>query len=430
MQVQVAESGPCRRTLTIQVPATAVREHLDSMYASANQQVRMKGFRPGKVPRRILEKQFGSDILEQAKERLVNHFLGEACQKNELRPVGRIVVDGFEQLQVRLDAALEFTASVDVRPAFALQEVKGLPVDAYATAATDADIDGALQEIANQKRSIQSVAEPAREGDFVKVDLRFVDEAGNPVHERKGVQLNTRIPIAGTDPQAFSQALVGAAAGRSLELGLTFPDNFEKDAFRGQPGRAILDVHEVLRVVPAPIDEALAKSLDFAGLDALRADLRQRIGTEKVRAGKQRQEEQCLQQLLERHDFELPESLVEEQRQSSLSAFAQRLEQNGVAKEEIEKKVAESQDEALEDARRRVRLFFLIEAVARDHKLFVTENDVEAEIRAIAAANNATPAQVRDHLEKQRQFGELRLALLERKVRNFLRDQAKVVDRK
>jgi trigger factor len=149
-----------------------------------------------------------------------------------------------------------------------------------------------------------------------------------------------------------------------------------------------------------------------------------------VRTGKTRQEEQCLQQLIERHDFPLPGSLIEEQQQASLANFRERLKQSGMADEEIEKKLAESKDEAQQDARRRVRLFFLIEAIARQQKLFVTENDVEAEVRNLAAAHNASPEQVREYLEKNKQLGDLRLGLIERKVREFLRESAKIVDRK
>ena len=98
--------------------------------------------------------------------------------------------------------------------------------------------------------------------------------------------------------------------------------------------------------------------------------------------------------------------------------------------EEIEKKLEEAKDEAQQDAKRRVRLFFLIEAIARQQKLFVTENDIEAEIRSIAMANNASADQVVEYLQKNNQLGELRLAILERKVRDFLRENAVIVDKK
>ena len=430
MQVQVAETGPCSRSITIQVPAAAIREHVDAMYDSANQQVRMKGFRPGKVPRKLLEKQFSASILQEAKEQIVQRYLNEACRDKQITPVGRIMIEKYEELKVQLDAALEFTVNIDVRPQFDIGETKGLEIETYATEVTDEEIESALKEIANQKRSIAKVDEAAQKGDFVKVDLRFLDENDGEIHQRKGVQLNTNIPIAGVEPAAFEAALVGAKAGAPVELALTFPANFEKDAYRGKPGKAVLDVKEVLRVTAPAIDDEMAKGLDFDSLASLREDLRTRIGSEKDRIGKIQQEDQCLQQLLDRHTFGLPGSLIDEQQLASLRQFAARLEQSGMQREDIEKKLEESKGEARTDAERRVRLFFLIEGVARQQKLFVTENDVEGEVRKIAQSNGVAPQAVVEHLEKNNQMGELRLALLERKVRDFLRENARLVDKK
>ena len=430
MQVQVAETGPCTRKLTIQVPEQQIREHMDSMYASANQQVRLKGFRQGKVPRKVLEKHLGNQILVEAKQQLVNRFLNEACQSEEISPIGNIVVDNFEELEVAPDSSLEFTVQVNVRPNFELGETKGLEAAAYETEVTDTDLNNALQEIANQKRSIGKVDEPSEKGDFVKVDLEFQDEEGNKVHERSGVQLNTTIPLAGTEQAAFEEALTGTEAGKSIELALTFPDNFEKDEYQGKPGKAVLQVLEVMRVTAPPIDDELAKGLDFENLDALKKDLGTRIGNEKERVGKQTQEEECLRQLLDQHAFEVPQTLIEEQQQASLKAYGERMKQSGVADAEIETHVEKARDEALEDATRRVRMFFLIDEIAQAEKLFVTESDVESEIKKIAQANEATPAQVYEHLQKNNQLGELQMAIAERKVRDFLRENAKIVDRK
>lgn len=435
MEVQVAETGPCSRSLTITVPPAAVDEHLDRVFASAQQQIQIKGFRPGKVPRALVEKKFGPSILAEAKEQLLNRFFGEACRDRDLSPVGRIAIDDVEQLQVVPGASLRFTAKIDVRPAFELKSVKGLQVDGFVGEATEADVDNALKEIAHQKRTIQPTPEPAQDGDFVRVDYTFVDAAGNEVHSRKGVQLNTRIPIHGTDAAAYGEALVGLTAGADRTIPITFPTNFEKEAVRGQTGTVRLHALEVLRVSPPPLDDALAQSLEFESLAALRRDLQERISAEKQRMGLARQEEQCLQALLAAHTIPLPPSLVEEQQRASLATLAQRLQQAGTAEAEIEKKLEEARPEAQQDAERRVRLFFLIEAVARQQKLFVTENDMEAELRTIAAANsNAdnqfTAAQVREHLERENRLGELRLSLLERKVREYLRENAKIVDKK
>lgn len=435
MEVLVAETGPCTRALTVTVPPAAVQAHLDQMFASAQQQVQIKGFRPGKVPRAIVEKKFGPAILAEAKEQMLNRFFGEACQNQNLSPVGRIAIDDFEKLEVKPGSALKFTAKIDVRPQFDLKTTKGLEAESYEGEATEADVDNALKEIVHQKRTIQPANDAAQDGDFLKADYSFRDAAGAEVSTKKGVQLNTRLPIHGAKDEEFKAAVIGATAGKKLSIAIEYPANFEKESVRGQKGTVELTVHEVLRVTPPPIDDTLAKSLEFADVAALRADLKARITSEKQRLGKQRQEEHLLQNLVAAHDIPLPPSLVEEQQQAALGSLAHRMQENGIGEDEIRKKLEESKDEAKQDAERRVRLFFLIEAVARQQKLFVTENDMEAELRAIAMANSNetvqfTSQQAREFLEQQNRLGELRLSILERKVRDFLRENAKIVDKK
>jgi len=435
MEVQVAETGPCSRSLHITVPPASVDAHLEQMFASAQSQVQMKGFRPGKVPRAMIQKHYGGSILAEAKEQLLNRYFGEACREKELSPVGRVAIDDFEQLEVKPGSELKFTAKIDVRPTVDVADVKGLEVEAFEPEASEADVDNALKEVAHQKRAIQKSDEPAQDGDFVKGDTTFLDEKGAAVHTRKAVQLNTRIPVHGVEEDAWTTALIGATAGKSIDVPVTFPATFEKEAVRGTSGTVRIEVDHVLRVLPPPIDDKFAVDLGFADLAALRADLGTRISQEKQRLGRQRQEEQCLQQLLERHPLEVPPSLVEEQQNAALANFEQRLREGGSGDDEVKKRLEESRGEAQQDALRRVRLFFLIDATAKKQKLFVTETDVDQELRAIAAANSnegqqVTVAQVRDHLEQENRLGELRLGLLERKVRNFLRENAKIVDKK
>lgn len=430
MQVQVAETGPCSRTVTITVPPARIKQEVDQIYANARQQARIPGFRPGHVPRQMLEKKFGAGILQEAKEQIVNRCVSDALREKQMAVIGRVHVEDFEKLEVKPDQAMELKVSFDVRPTFELKNPKGIEVSSFDPEVTEQDLQAALSEIAGTKRAIKPVQDGAQDGDFVKVDLRFLDEQGNQVHERKGVQINTRIPVAGTDPQAFQQALQGATAGQGLELPLTFPEKFEKEAVRGKPGKVVMQVHEVLRVTAPPIDDALAKTLDFPDLAALQADLKTRIAEEKLRVGKLRQEEQVFEVLLEDHPFELPASLVAEQTEANLRQFGNRLKEQGASEDEVKKKLEESKGEAENDAIRRVRLFFLVEAIARREKLFVTETDLDQEIKKIAEQNKVTPGQVLQYLEQNKQLSDLRLALMERKVRDFLRENARIVDRK
>lgn len=434
MEVQVAETGPCSRSLQIKITPEQVTEHLDQVYASAAQQVQVKGFRPGKVPRKMIEKMHGAAILEDAKKGLLEYYLQQACQEQDIQPVGRVQVDDAEALEVKPGAAFEFTAKVDVKPTFEVPDAKGIELPAFEEAANDQDIENALKEIAHQRRKIQAVDEAVEDGDFVKCDYTFHDKDGNEVHTKTGVQLNTRIPINGVEADAYSEALIGGKAGDERVVAITFPDNFEKEEVRGQEGEIQVQMHEVLRIAPPPIDDELAKGMEFDTLDAMKDDLRVRISAEKARLGKQRQEEAALDHLATAAAITPPPSLVEEQQQASLGAYAQRLQQEGTGEEEIQKRLEESKEEAQKDAERRVQMFFLIEAIAQQQELTVAEADVQAELEAIAQANSSpeqplTAGHVFAHLKEQNRLGELQLSLLERKVRDFLRENGKIVDK-
>ena len=434
MEVQVAENGPCSRSLQIKITPDQVSACLDQVYASAAEQVQVKGFRPGKVPRKMIEKLHGDALMQQAKEQLLNRYVGEACQEHEIQPLGRVKVDDFETLEVKSGEGFEFTAQVDVRPEFEIPDAKGVEIPAFDGEANDEDIDNALKEVAHQKRSIQKVDEAVEDGDFVKCDYTFVDADGGEVHTKTGVQLNTRIPINGVESEAYSEALVGGKSGDEREMPITFPDNFEKEAVRGTEGTVKVQLHEVMRVAPPPIDDELAKAMDFESLEKMREDLRSRISQEKERLGKQSQEQAALDHLAEAAGIALPPSLVEEQQQSSLQAYGQRLQQEGVPVEQIRERLEAAKDESLQDAERRVRMFFLIDAIAQQQELTVDESEVQAELEAIAQANSGpqqqiTAAQVFSHLQEQNRLGELQLSLLERKVRKFLRENGRVVDK-
>ena len=433
MEVQVAETGPCSRSLQITIPSDKVQEHLEQMYQTASQQVQIKGFRPGKVPRAMIEKMHGAAILTEAKEQLLNRYFGEACREHEIQPVGRIKIDDFDTLEVKKNQQLEFTAQIDIKPDFEIPDAKGIEVPAYENDASDEDIDNALKEIAHQKRKIQPSTEAVEDGDFIKCDYTFL-ESDNEVHTRVGVQLNTRIPINGVDQTAYSKALIGGKPGDSCEMDITFPDNFEKEEVRGKQGSVRVTMHEVLRVSPPPVDDELAKGMQVESLELLKEDLGKRISGEKQRMGKQRQEEAALDFLGNAAAIALPPSLIEEQEQSSLAAYTQRMQQEGVPEEAIKQKLEESKAEARQDAERRVKLFFLIEAIAAQQEIAIDEADIQTELANIAAANSGpeqqiTPAQVYQHLEQENRLGELRLALLERKVRDFLTENATIVDK-
>lgn len=428
MDVTVAESGPCRKTINITLSPERVKAHLDQVFKDAAGQVDIKGFRKGKVPRKILEQKFGDEIRAEAKESLVNSSFEEAVREQHLHPIGRPNIEGIDEAPLEEGVGMAFQVHFDVKPDFELAAVKGLETKRGETEVTDEDIQSALQQLAGEKRTLHAVEEPVADGDFVKMDLVFKNEQGEVVLERKGAQLNTNIPIAGADPEVFATRLRGAETGQQLELELEFPETFEKAEVRGQKGTVEMTVGDVLRVTPAPIDDELAKGYEFESLADLEADLRKRLGHEKVRMNERRTEEDLLNIIINDNPFELPPSMVEDQLEHSLKQFAERLKESGADDDDVKQRVEAAKPEAQEDAERRVRTFFLLDAIAKKEKIFVTEGDMEVELRNIAAQNNVSVGEVREHYEKHRLLPDLRLGLMERKVRDFLRQHAKLTD--
>lgn len=430
MDVQVAQTGPCSRTVTIKIPPERIRDHIDRAFGAASRQVKIKGFRAGKVPRPLLEKRFGEAIRSEAREQLLNESFRDACRDHDLKLVGQPRIEGLDS-KVPVDGSvpIEFTVHLDVHPTIELGEVEGLPVEVRPTAATEDDVRKALEQLADQKKTLESIDDACGENDFIRADLSYHDESGAVVFERKDAQLNPNIPIAGTDTSAFKGTIIGLVKGQDFALPLEFSAHFEVEAQRGKKGTVRGHVHGVQRVMRAPIDDSLAKDVGLEDLDKLKTELLTQIGQRKEIAERLRQEESILQQIVDATPFDLPPSLVQRQAEIDLEGYRQRLTEQGRTKEEIDTAIDRARTEAEDGAQRKIRMVFLFEAIAKSKGVRVEESDMLGEINAIAKHHDVPAEEVVRHYRENNRFGDLQLGILERKVREYLRDKAKITDK-
>ena len=428
MEVQIVDSGPCRRSLTIKIPPEKIKAHVDEMFKQASKHADIKGFRAGKVPRKVLEKKYGTEILAEAKETLINQSFESACSEKEIVFIGKPKIEGVDETPLDPESPFEFQVHLDIKPEIVISRTRGIEVKAGDTEVSDEDIRGGLSQLADQKRTLQPVDDAVEEGDFCKADMFFKLD-GEQIHERKGTQLNTNIPLAGTDQEVFKNNLIGSEKGTVFELELKYPDSFEKEAARGKDGKVEIHVHEVMRVIAPPLDDEFAKSFDFETLDALKAEVTRRISEEKTRQNRDRIEGEIIKTILEENPFEIPTSLIEDQKKHLLDQASEQMKQQGMDERAVEAELAKHEEEAAKEASQRVRVFFLLETIAKAEKIFVTEGDVDVELRNIAAANQSTPDKVKKHYEENNLLDDLRWGVRERKVRDFLRDSAKITDK-
>ena len=427
MEVQVEELGPCRKKLNVSLPAEQVKSHVEELFVTANKQYQMKGFRPGKIPRKILEKQFGEAIIAQAREDLVEKGFKEAILSQKLDVIGTPKVELGEE-EFDAEKPFNFMIELEIKPEVKVGKVKEIEIETMPTEITEEEIENGLKELAQAKRKLATVDEPVQEGDFVKVDQSFILD-GESILERKGLQIHTGIPVAGTDAEEFKAKLTGQEKGAEIELPINFPENFEKEEARGKTGTLKLTILEALRFQAPEINDEFAKGYEFDDLEALTKELRSRMGEEKERQNNRRIEEEALDALFAENPFELPAKIIEEETEGRLKQFIEELKQRGVAEEQAKAQAEEARAEAEEDAKRTIRNLFLIEAIAKKEKLFVTETDVRNELQVIASENKVSLGDVQKEFETRNLFGELRLELMSRKVRNFLRETVTMTDK-
>lgn len=424
MQVTVEKTGPCQARVRFTVPGSEFHGAVQRALNQASKTGNMKGFRPGHIPLAIIEKQFGKQIRSEAMQHFVQQAMDQAIKDNGLKVVGfqRLNLDELTVL-----AGADFTQAVEVslRPDITLAEYKGLGVESELEPVLPVEIDEALANLRQQRSQPEPAGEaglPAEGLAVAKVEWLAGDEL---VLQRDNIRLSPKTPPPGVEAAAFEQALVGAKDGETRECALVFPQEFEREDLRGKPGSCRVRVLQAFRLIP-PSDEEMRTLLGAKDDAELKRIVEEKIGEAKRERENARQEGKLIEMLVEKHPFELPAMMVDEQTQARLNQLAAQMQQQGVPADKIPPHLETQRDNARQAAVKGCRALFLMQAIGEQEKLLVTQDDMRAEVQGIAARNGAKVEEVVEYYQKNGLFDQMAIELLERKVRRFLRENATV----
>jgi trigger factor len=426
-EVVVEEIGPCRNRIKITIPAESVREEIEKQYQELQKSVQFPGFRRGHTPQKLLEKRFGEEVLESVKETLITKSLEDAIKEKNLDLISEPDLDPAE-LRVSPEVPLNFEVTVELRPRFEVKDYRGLPLAREPVTVGPPDVDAALQGLARRRATLDPVEDgPVAAGDVVLADARIEVEGEVEDHAGTTIDPETQF-VGGIYVGDVQQKLVGQAQDGRLEVSATVSRFHPRDDWRGKAAKIELTVREIKRINAPPVDEALAKDLDYDSL----AELRERTESE-VRAVKERDrdralEERALDLVLEKTPFDVPDGLVERERERQLHTKVLALELMGVSNEEIQKEITGAAEWPKDELVRALRRAFLMEAIADAEKIFVTEPEVDAAIEDLARSRRKTAEEVREEYDSRDLMSELRRELRWRKVRRFLRENADIKD--
>lgn len=397
-------------------------------FAALSKRVALKGFRPGKTPRALLEKHYGQEVERSVLEHFLQHAYQKAVDEHEVRPAAypRIPLEGNlpkkgEPWSIAFDILL--------RPEFELGQIDGLEVEGRSSAVGDEELERTLLEI----RRSNSRAEPAGDEPLAAdgVALATLDffrpDSSESCLTREGIRVSprTQTPPQGVDPATFEATLSGARAGEQRSLEMVFPDNFPVEEARGEKGTVRFHLQEVLRIVP-PSDAELFQAFGASDEASLREAVLARLRRAKQENEEQRIEGELIERLIAAHPMQIAAQLVDDQVQAHEAELAEKLREQGMSDADARTRLESERERSRVGAEKALRAVYLIEEIARKKELRVTQEDISGELAAIAERNGTQPAEVAKYYRDEGLLRQLGLELLERKVRRYLRAAAAI----
>ncbi len=428
MKVNVEEVDRNRRKITVEIPSDTVDEKLDEIYEKLRKSAQIPGFRKGKVPRSIIERNFGKQVVEDVRSKLLEDTFKEAMAEQDLVIVSEPVVEPGE-----LERGKDFTyeVSVEIKPRIEPRDYEGVELERLVPEVGDSQVDEAIGRL-RENSSVQETVDDdymAMDGDYVTIDYEgFIDEKPFEGSVRKGLSFSLG---RGSVLPEVDRSLVGAKRGDKLKVSDKFPDDYHDKKLAGREVRFDIAVADVKRKVLPEVDDEFAKDVgEFENLGELREKMREDILAYQERMSDDNLKAQLADKLIEANPFDPPPSMVEKQVQTMVARTKAEMESRGLDLEKAGIGLDKIGDSLREDAAKQVKISFILEAIAKKEGLEVDDEDIEKYFRALSEDSGEPVEKVRAWHEKNKLGGMLEKQLGEEKVLDFLMDKAKIVDKK
>jgi trigger factor len=412
--------SPIKKSIEVEIPADRISSEANRVTQEFGRQAKLPGFRPGKIPANVVRTRFAKEIQEEVMSRLLPLSFREAIADRNLEPVGD---PQLEHLDPFIEGApVKYKAQFEVKPHIQLVEYKGIEVDETKIEVTDADIDEMIERLRDQASSYRVEAErAAQDGDFAVIDIHSTAEGMEPKQDSGHVKIGEESPL----PE-LHEALRGKRPGETAVTEKTYAEDASNEEFRNKAVRHEVTLKEI-RVQEKPeITDEFAKS--FGGWESV-AQMREVIGND-IRRHREAEvlrakRNQIGEVLLDRHQFDVPESLVEEELGKSLQNYARFLASQGVDIEKAEIDWRRVSDDFRPEAVKRAKRALILEAIARKENLTVTDVEVDAEIRRAAREQERDVADVKHRLKHDGGYEALRFSLLQERALELVLREAK-----
>jgi trigger factor len=423
MQVSVETTSGLERRLTIAIPADKIQSEVDKRIQKVAPQVKLDGFRSGKVPIKVVRQRFGESIRQEVLGDMMSSTFQDAVNQEKLKPTGQPKVE-----LKKSDAGKDFsfTATFEVFPEFKVVDLKGVAIERPVTELNDADVDQMIETLRKQSATFKETNKSAADGDQVNIDFEgFKDGVAFEGGSSKGSDLvlgsNSMIP-------GFESGLMGVKAGEEKELNLTFPETYHAEELKGAAVVFKVKVNAVKETVLPEIDSTFMEKFGVtdSSIDTLKAEVKKNMERELKQALKHRIKQQVLDAALEKNAIDVPKSLIDQEinvmRRQMFQQFG-----GGAQMPDLDMNLLPAELFS-EQASRRVGLGLLLNQLIEDKKLKADADKVRETVEEIASGYDAKEEVVNYYYKNKQQLAQIEAVVLEDLAVEVLLNSASVSD--
>jgi trigger factor len=424
MKANVEEISSIKKKVSIEIPEDQVTKEVESFYKDLGKKAKIKGFRPGKVPRNILERYFKDYVKAEVIQKLIEETYPKALSETDLQPISPPVIDPGEFEEGK---PFQYSAVLEVKPEIKLEGYTGLKIEGKKEEVKDEEVEERLKALQNLHANLKTISEarPIQAGDYVIVDYE-ASMGGKPLEGGKAIDFTVEVGSGQFIP-AFEEKLIGLKPEEEKEIEISFPEDYGYQKWAGKTISFHVKIKEIKEKILPPLDDEFAKDLgDYSSFEELKAKLKGEIEKEKELGLERQLKDQVVDQLLEANPFEVPESLVEEQTKTLVSDTKLRLAAQGVDLKNLGLSEEKLQEDYKAMAQKQVKTFLILEKIAGQEGIAVTDEEADDRLREMSERMHQKFDVVKRYYEKNGLFPEVKAGIIRDKTLNFLLEKASI----
>jgi trigger factor len=422
MQVTVEESSGLNRTLKVQIPEDAIQQSVDQRIKSLGSKAKIPGFRPGKVPLKLIRDRYGAQARQEIISDLLQSSFRDALTEKELIPAGTPEIT---DMQADAGNGLEYKASFEVFPEVEVKPCSELELKRSACEITDSDVDEMLEKLREQNRDWSAVERASIDGDRVQISYSYTaDTDDESLKQGSSEALWVLVGQPSFMPE-FDEKLKNISVGDHLDFSVSFPDDFKSKGLAGKNAKFELDVLAVEEPSLPDVDEEFISKfgVEQGTVEAFRTELQSNLEREMKTALRQRQKSEVLQALYENNSVVLPQVMVDAELKELLKPY-----QEAADKKNAEVDDAELETKLTDEAKRRVTLSLILGEIIKSNNLQPDPIRIRQTIEEIASGYEDPQALAEWYFSDQTRIQQIQQSVLEDQTVEWVMEQAKVVD--